>query len=314
MKLVVTTRNTVSGGKIANNYATDQENGVKSSLFSAMSDFMEAYNAWIVDESDDALSHYREMKTYLLDELEGLDDEHLREMLSDDEIPIAITSKVKDVLRNRDESVRTQKLFEKVRGGQGHIEPVTKKAKVDALSFVNTEKRFHPMLSGVFHSGGYVVGSNGHVLYAKRNSYPTEHEGKVTDKVGVNIEGKYPNWKGVKDSILNACTVSDGIDVGQLLGFVDGVLTQMKVDKVKRSEQEQAVVMLKDDRGQVHGYRVSLLQKVLNGAGNIGSHSVRINRDGYLYANTEEGFVTITPVVVDDSAIDNMYAYVARES
>lgn len=54
-----------------------------------------------------------------------------------------------------------------------------------------------PILSGIFHSNGYAVATNKHLLFRSRKEYNPENEGKVVDKDGKEIDGKYPNVSAI---------------------------------------------------------------------------------------------------------------------
>lgn len=54
-----------------------------------------------------------------------------------------------------------------------------------------------PILSGIFHSNGYAVATNKHLLFRSRKEYNPEKEGKVIHPDGNEIQGTYPNVSAV---------------------------------------------------------------------------------------------------------------------
>lgn len=69
--------------------------------------------------------------------------------------------------------------------------------KVDLYKYVDKDKN-RLILSGVFHKDGKVYATEGHILCRLSRTYDEANEGKVIDKTGKEIEGRYPN----ADSII----------------------------------------------------------------------------------------------------------------
>lgn len=71
------------------------------------------------------------------------------------------------------------------------------------------------VLKGVYYSAGTAVSTNGFIMAVFNVDYPKEYEGKIINKAGENIKGKYVNWKSVvprKHTIQRTCAASDFSD------------------------------------------------------------------------------------------------------
>jgi len=54
-----------------------------------------------------------------------------------------------------------------------------------------------PVMSCIFHDGGFKVASEGHYLVAVKDEYPETFEGKCLRKDGEFVDGVYPCWKSL---------------------------------------------------------------------------------------------------------------------
>ena len=54
-----------------------------------------------------------------------------------------------------------------------------------------------PVMSCIFHDGGFKVASEGHYLVAVKDEYPETFEGKCLRKDGEFVDGVYPHWKSL---------------------------------------------------------------------------------------------------------------------
>lgn len=68
--------------------------------------------------------------------------------------------------------------------------------KVDLYKFTSKDK-LRPALNGIYHKGGKVYATDGHILCRLSRTYDEANEGKVIDKTGEEIEGRYPNADAV---------------------------------------------------------------------------------------------------------------------
>lgn len=55
----------------------------------------------------------------------------------------------------------------------------------------------YPIFTGIFHSEGHHVVTDGRYLLRMAADYPEEREGKVFDKDGAQLDLKYPDWRRV---------------------------------------------------------------------------------------------------------------------
>lgn len=69
-------------------------------------------------------------------------------------------------------------------------------AKFNINSYLDTDEK-RPLLGGVFHDGGFAVASDAQILVADKESYDKTLEGKVINKKGEEVQGKYPNWRAL---------------------------------------------------------------------------------------------------------------------
>lgn len=68
--------------------------------------------------------------------------------------------------------------------------------KVDLYKFTSKDK-FRPAVNGLYHKGGKVYATDCHILCRLSRTYDETNEGKVIDKTGKEIEGRYPNADAV---------------------------------------------------------------------------------------------------------------------
>lgn len=71
-----------------------------------------------------------------------------------------------------------------------------KLGKLDLYKFTAKDD-LRPVLTGVHHSEGWQVATDGHMLIACKQDYAEEKEGQIVAKDGKVIEGRYPNWRSV---------------------------------------------------------------------------------------------------------------------
>ena len=126
-----------------------------------------------------------------------LNSEELKELLkqtTNEDTKEEIKEALDAVLRQEQRSIEYNAVLDK----QEPITPIYKEEKksIAVTEFVETEKKeaeMHPVLTGVYHDNGYVVGTNAHILLARKEDYNKSLEGKITNKKGEVIDGKYPN-------------------------------------------------------------------------------------------------------------------------
>lgn len=144
------------------------------------------------------------------------------------------------------------------------IEP--RKKNVTPFDFVDKK---HDILKGVYHDKGYIVGSDGHVLFAMREDYPKSLEGKVTDKDGNEVSVKYPNWRGIVQNVKDDGALP--VDVEDLHRFAAGVC--------RKDKSDEATIAFKDRDGEVRFVRAKQLNMFLIAAKMCGAE-VRMGNSG----------------------------------
>ena len=162
----------------------------------------------------DVLRKQTELQKVLLQ----LNSEELKELLkqtTNEDTKKEIKGALDAVLRQEQRSIEYNAVLDK----QEPITPIYKEEKkpIAVTEFVETDKKeaeIHPVLTGVYHDNGYVVGTNAHILLARKEDYNKSLEGKITNKKGEVIDGKYPNWRAVVEG--ETTTNSWGINLDEL--------------------------------------------------------------------------------------------------
>lgn len=207
--------------------------------------------------------------------------------------------------------------FNAILDKQSHITPEYKEEKkaIPVSEFVETDKKraeTHTILTGVFHDKGYVVGTDAYLLLARKEDYDKSLEGKVTNKKGEVINGKYPNWRAVVNNGKQG--KSWGVNLEELHAFTRGVLTKLKTEKANPSTKKDAKIAFKTADGKIVLCYANVLDKALQGAKSIGAKSFFDNDDVFAITQTPKGYV-ICPILNQDQNIDdNSFAYVPRVS
>ena len=207
--------------------------------------------------------------------------------------------------------------FNAILDKQGHITPEYKEEKkaIPVSEFVETDKKraeTHTMLTGIFHDKGYVVGTDAYLLLARKEDYDKSLEGKVTNKKGEVINGKYPNWRAVVNSGKQG--KSWGVNLEELHAFTRGVLTKLKTEKANPSTKKDAKIAFKTADGKIVLCYANALDKALQGAKSIGAKSFFVNDDGFAITQTPKGYVICPMLNQDQNIDDNSFAYVPRVS
>ncbi|WP_454895320.1 ADP-ribosyltransferase-containing protein [Alloprevotella tannerae] len=200
---------------------------------------------------------------------------------------------------------------------QDLIRPIYKEEKkpISVTEFVETDKKEaerHPVLTGVYHDDGYVVGTNAYILLARKEDYDKSLEGKTTNKKGEVIDAKYPNWRAVVDG--STPRNSWGINLDELHAFTRGVLAKLKADGAKKSTIDSATIAFKDTDGKIIVCYAKTLDKALRGAKSIGATDFGNTPKTFAQAQTEKGYV-ICPTISTDHDIDNnCFVYAPKEA
>ena len=207
--------------------------------------------------------------------------------------------------------------FNAILDKQSNITPEYKEGEkaIPVSEFVETDEKraeTHTMLTGVFHDKGYVVGTDAHLLLARKEDYDKSLEGKVTNKKGEVINGKYPNWRAVVNSRKQG--KSWGVNLEELHAFTRGVLTKLKTEKVNPSTKKDAKIAFKTADGKIVLCYANALDKALQGAKSIGAKSFFSNDDVFAITQTPKGYVICPMLNQEQNIDDNSFAYVPRVS
>lgn len=207
--------------------------------------------------------------------------------------------------------------FNAILDKQSNITPEYKEGEkaIPVSEFVETDEErseIYTMLTGVFHDKGYVVGTDAHLLLARKEDYDKSLEGKVTNKKGEVINGKYPNWRAVVNSRKQG--KSWGVNLEELHAFTRGVLTKLKTEKVNPSTKKDAKIAFKTADGKIVLCYANALDKALQGAKSIGAKSFFSNDDVFAITQTPKGYVICPMLNQEQNIDDNSFAYVPRVS
>ena len=260
----------------------------------------------------DVLRKQTELQKALLQ----LNSEELKELLkqtTNEDTKKEIKGALDAVLRQEQRSIEYNAVLDK----QEPITPIYKEEKkpIAVTEFVETDKKeaeIHPVLTGVYHDNGYVVGTNAHILLARKEDYNKSLEGKITNKKGEVIDGKYPNWRAVVEG--ETTTNSWGINLDELHAFVRGVLAKLKADGAKKSSIDSATIAFKDTDGKIIVCNAKTLDKALRGAKSIGATEFGNTPEIFAHAQTKKGYVVCPTISTYHSINDNCFVYAPKEA
>ena len=260
----------------------------------------------------DVLRKQTELQKVLLQ----LNSEELKELLkqtTNEDTKKEIKGALDAVLRQEQRSIEYNAVLDK----QEPITPIYKEEKksIAVTEFVETDKKeaeIHPVLTGVYHDNGYVVGTNTHILLARKEDYNKSLEGKITNKKGEVIDGKYPNWRAVVEG--ETTTNSWGINLDELHAFVRGVHTKLKADGAKKSTIDSATIAFKDTDGKIIVCNAKTLDKALRGAKSIGATEFGNKSETFAHAQTKKGYVVCPTISTYHSINDNCFVYAPKEA
>ena len=255
-------------------------------------------------------------QTELQKALLKLNSEELKELLkqtTNEDTKKEIKGALDAVLRQEQRSIEYNAVLDK----QEPITPIYKEEKkpIAVTEFVETDKKeaeIHPVLTGVYHDNGYVVGTNAHILLARKEDYNKSLEGKITNKKGEVIDGKYPNWRAVVEG--ETTTNSWGINLNELHAFVRGVLAKLKADGAKKSTIDSATIAFKDTDGKIIVCDAKTLDKALRGAKSIGATEFGNTSEKFAHAQTKKGYVVCPTISTYHSINDNCFVYAPKEA
>jgi hypothetical protein len=98
--------------------------------------------------------------------------------------------------------------------------------------FKHCEKKgiLRPSLKGVFHDKGQRVATDTHQIAIIKCDYPKEYEGKIIDKEGKEIEGKFPNYESILPK-LNSELTEISVNIDEIKSQFKQYKAFKKVDK-----------------------------------------------------------------------------------
>lgn len=264
-------------------------------LRSLMEDAKQKYEDWKQDHG--TIDSYIKAATRLKELLSQLDVSELESML-DDNLDGVVKDAVRETIERIDRNNVLLEDYNAISNSQEDIPlvAVQKQKAIPVFDFTEKDKdknKVRPAFSGVYHDGGYVVGTDGYTLLARKEAYDKSLEGKVTDKKGNVVYDSYPDWLRIvsQDSDKTA-----GIDAEALHAFVQGVLAKLKKEKTGKPTMASATVAFKDANGYVRVYKVQELDKFLRGVESIDTKYIAINLQGRLIAQGPNGYALIQPM------------------
>lgn len=264
-------------------------------LRSLMEDAKQKYEDWKQDHG--TTDSYIKAATRLKELLSQLDVSELESML-DDNLDGVVKDAVRETIERIDRNNVLLEDYNAISNSQEDIPlvAVQKQKAIPVFDFTEKDKdknKVRPAFSGVYHDGGYVVGTDGYTLLARKEAYDKSLEGKVTDKKGNVVYDSYPDWLRIvsQDSDKTA-----GIDAEALHAFVQGVLAKLKKEKTGKLTMASATVAFKDANGYVRVYKVQELDKFLRGVESIDTKYIAINLQGRLMAQGPNGYALIQPM------------------
>lgn len=107
--------------------------------------------------------------------------------------------------------------------------------KIDLKKWCSTDV-FRPLLSGIYHEGGKMIATDGHILCVLAGvEYPQEREGKIYGTDGAAINGMYVNYMIVRPDTQSPLNRFARIDIAKVKESVRAIKAIRKSeDKGKR--------------------------------------------------------------------------------
>lgn len=157
-----------------------------------------------------------------------------------------------------------------------------------------------PVLTGVFHDGGYKVACDSIILVAVKSDYPEELEHHIINKDDKDIIGKYPRWRDVIPSGPDYKPYS--IDPAKFEAFLKERREAWKKDQGKGTKWGQYRWTVKV--GPAY-FRAHKFETFLSGMKEIGATEIYVmDSRRTAYAKTDKGWVLIFPVLYEETEND----------
>ena len=185
-----------------------------------------------------------------------------------------------------------------------------KRAKETKFNFYDfaSKDAYKECMEGVFHTNGWMVASNSHILIASKENYDEKNEGKVLRKDGSEIDTtetsrRYPKWEVIKPSFKE--TASYKIDFSKLEEWMKLYKAHQKLMTTR--ERKRHIEYMKIGNNY---YNLKLFYTFAKGVKYLGSDSIiqSIGEDGEKkvgYVDTEKGWAVIMPIMNPNKGITN---------
>lgn len=274
----------------------------------ALYDFEHSVNEFDWEMMENALEEYNshvkeEDKTHMWGDSGKLAFRSVDAAVKFNDWMLAKKSKVEKHNDKQEDLMSEAERIVKENAEQGKIEPVFIKSErpIRVIEFAEKDKKkneVRPVLSGVYHDGGYVVATDGFVLLARKEDYDKSLEGKVTDQNGNMVAIGYPKWHKL---VYPANGYSTGVEINGLHAFVRGVFVRLKSKKANKRNRSTIGIAFKDANGEVRLYNANNLDKFLSGMESIGAKDIIVDASlGGLYATSARGYVVVMPTPVQN--------------
>ena len=232
--------------------------------------------------------------------------------LSDEELLEIVTKKgelweeAKDILDAMEAGKSNEQRYKELLDEQGEI---SGKAKKSYSLYKYIDKKERPQLGGVYHKDGYAIATDTYVLVADRRKYEKANDGRIIDKDGNEIEGRFPNAFAVVPRRI----IASDIDAMDLLNFIAGVKAIVK----SKNEKLKDKVILFNVGGELWAGSVENLEKFANAAVSLGGKIYFNDNVGTgiytrpIYTESDKGFALLMPIDFTRDSIDkeNYFAY-----
>ncbi len=188
-------------------------------------------------------------------------------------------------------SVDKKPTAEKITGSEDKVATKETKApkakRPDPLQFVWSDKKDtkHRPLEGVYHSDGMIIASDARILLAVKSEYPSELEGKITDKQGQVIEHKYANWKSPFD---RKEVLPVDVNLEKLALFLEQIKSQVPTERQAKADTwKSRTVFIDFGNGSIVGFEYYRLVKFVNAARFLNAKLSLANK--MLFGEAEDG-------------------------
>lgn len=249
-----------------------------------------------------------------------------------------------EVLRREglDSDART---FDNLKKIQTMARGTAKRAVYTPSNYVVTDEPLRPVLWGVLHENGMKVTTDAHILFAYKEDYPAENEGKILLDPSLDksfrakvtyyseglpvIEGRYPNWRAVVPS-KDKNTVVSKVDVKDLRNFLAGAMENLRKDwKALRSANKTvrtwndykrlSRVAIRFSDGEFGLYSTQYLERFADALELLGADEVfyaAYKGQKKLLAETDKGTILLTPIVgsLDENMEEPWEGAIAQDS